>query len=412
MHTDWSRRDFLHSLGITTAGLMAAGYTATARGYAANESIHVACLGTGGRMLGKLMPSLRGIAGVRLVAACDVWERRLAESAKQLDPQAALVRDYRELLDRPEIDAVIIASPDHWHVPMAVDACAAGKHVYVEKPLTHDLAEGQRIIDAQNRYQCIVQVGMQQRSMPHVQHGREIVQSGALGRIHKVKLTWNRNAARHRVNTAEVDPAAVDWGRFLGAARQQPFHAYRFRNWRWFWDFGGGILTDLMVHWLDVANFYLGLEHPQTAATIGDNFQTADLWETPDTVQTLLHYPGQQVQVHFEGTFVNARSASMIEFMGTEGSLYVDRGRYELHPERRSTLEPIQWVLGSGPRGADFYDQPDGETLHLANWLQCIRSGDRPNAPAEAGVTAVLGAHLANIAYRKNQVARWSEHAG
>ncbi len=131
---------------------------------------------------------------------------------------------------------------------------------------------------------------------------------------------------------------------------EQPFDPYRFRNWRWFWDFGGGILTDLMVHFLDVANWYLDLDHPQTAATIGDHFQAAGLWQTPDTVQTLLHYPAQGVQIYFEGTFINARNAAMLEFMGSEGTLYLDRGRYEVIPERRSKLEASEQVIGEGPR--------------------------------------------------------------
>src|SRR5690606_34340711 len=152
-----------------------------------------------------------------------------------------------------------------WHVPMAVDACQARKDVYVEKPLTHDVAEGQRIIDAQNQYKRIVQVGMQQRSMPHFQKGLEIIRAGKLGTIHKVHLTWNRNSARGKKVSYGIDPKSVDWKQFLGSAPEQPFDEYKFRNWRWFWDFGGGILTDLMVHYIDVANWYLDLDHPETA---------------------------------------------------------------------------------------------------------------------------------------------------
>jgi predicted dehydrogenase len=162
-----------------------------------------------------------------------------------------------------------------------------------------------------------------------------------------------------------------------------------------------------MVHWIDVANWLLDLDHPQTAVTIGDQFMAQGLWETPDTMQTLLRYPDKQVEAYFEGTFVNARNASMIEFMGTEATLYIDRGRYELIPERRSKLEPKQRILGQGPRGQDFYLQPDGELVHLTNWIECIRSRSRPTAPAEAGVAAVTAAHLGNRAYREQKVATW-----
>ncbi len=206
--------------------------------------------------------------------------------------------------------------------------------MYVEKPLTHDLAEGQAVIDAQNKHKRVVQVGTQQRSMPQFQKAEEIVRSGQLGKIHKVHLTWNRNTPRGTKGKLNIDPKTVDWKRFLGNARSQPFDEYRFRNWRWFWDFGGGIFTDLMVHFIDVAHWFLDLDHPQVAASIGDHFMAKDLWETPDTVQTLLRYPDKELQVYFEGTFVNARNAAMIEFMGSDATLYLDRGRYEIHPER------------------------------------------------------------------------------
>jgi len=298
---------------------------------------------------------------------------------------------------------VVIASPDHWHVPMTIAACAAGKDVYVEKPLTHKLEEGQAIIDAQNQHRRIVQVGTQQRSMPQFHKARELLKAGRIGKVFKVHLTWNRNSDRLRRGPLGIDPGKVDWKAFLGNAPAQPFDEYRFRNWRWFWDFGGGLLTDLMVHYIDVVHWFLDLDLPLQATTIGSHFLAKGIWETPDTVQTLLLYPGD-VQVYFEGTFSNARNGAMLEFMGTDATLYLDRGRYEIHPERgQGSYE--EWVLGSGKRGQDFYDKPDGEKLHLTNWLECVRTRQRPTAPAEAGVSAAAAAHLANRALRTNQVA-------
>jgi predicted dehydrogenase len=353
------------------------------------------------------MTSLASIPGVKIVGVCDIWEKHLEAGKKLADPQAFATDDYHAVLERKDVDAVLIGSPDHWHVPMTVDACAAGKDVYVEKPLTHDVSEGQAVIDAQNNHKRIVQVGTQQRSMPHFQKAYEILKRGDLGHIYKVHLTWNRNTPRHRRNPLNIDPRTVDWKKFLGNAPDQPFDEYRFRNWRWFWDFGGGIFTDLMVHYIDVAHWFLDLDHPESAVSIGDHFMTQDLWETPDTVQTILRYPEQEVQVYFEGTFVNARNAAMLEFMGSEATLYLDRGRYEIHPERKKKIEYSELILGTGPRGADFYDQPDGETLHLANWVECVRSRNKPNAPAEAGVGAASAAHMANQALRSGQTANW-----
>jgi len=399
------RRQFLSQ---ATATVAAAGAARSAHAAAA-DTIHVGCIGTGGRCR-RLMSRLAMIDGVRITAVSDVWDHHLAEGKKLADKRAATFPDYRKLLERKDIDAVVIGSPDHWHVPMTVDACGAGKDVYVEKPLTHDLSEGRSVVEAQNRHRRIVQVGTQQRSMPQFQEAYEILKSGELGDIHKVHLCWNRNQSRWGRGKPNVDPATVRWDRFLGGAPEQPFDAYRFRNWRWFWDFGGGIFTDLMVHFIDVAYWFLGLTQPEQATSIGDHFKSAGIWETPDTVQTLLRYPQQQVQAYFEGTFVNARNAAMIEFMGTKANLYLDRGRYEVQPERHSRTEARELILGKAHRGADFYNEVDGALYHLQNWVDCIRSRRRPNCPAEAGVAAASAAHLSNIALRSGEVAHWKQH--
>jgi predicted dehydrogenase len=405
------RRDFLQTASAASAGIFAGLATESALGFVANDTLNVACIGTGGRCR-HLMKSLREIPNVRIAAVCDIYDVNLAEGAKLADPKAIQSKNFHELLERPDIDAVMIGSPDHWHVPMTVAACQAGKDVYVEKPLTHDLKEGAAVVDAQNRHTRIVQVGTQQRSMPHFQKAYEIIKAGTIGKVRKVHLTWNRNQPRFRKSPQNVDPGQVDWKSFLGSAPNQPFDEYRFRQWRWFWDFGGGILTDLMVHYVDVVHWFLEVDHPQAATAVGDHFNSAGVWETPDTIQALLQY-GDDFQVYFEGTFVNARNGAMLEFMGEEATLYLDRGRYEVHPERNKKVQPDELILSTNPpfRGADFYDKPDGEMLHTLNWVECIRSRKTPNAPAEAGVSAASAAHLGNIAYRSSKVAKWQSEA-
>jgi predicted dehydrogenase len=397
---DLSRRSFLKT---SAAGLALSALSAR-RVLGANETLNIGLIGTGGRCR-HLMKALAKVPGTRMAAVCDIYDVHLEQARQMADPRAFVTKHYPEVLARKDIDAVLIASPDHWHVRMTVDACAAGKDVYVEKPLTHSLEEGKAVIDAQTQHRRIVQVGTQQRSMPQFQKGYELLKAGRLGKILKVHLSWNRNSDRLRKNPLNIDPKKVDWKAFLGTARAQPFDEYRFRNWRWFWDFGGGIFTDLMVHFLDVAHWYLDLDHPLQALSIGSQVISQGIWETPDTVQTLLSYP-QGLQVHFEGTFSNARHGAMITFMGSDASLYLDRGRYELIPERGKG-EPEQMILGTGRPGADFYDKPDGELLHLTNWVECIRSRKRPSTPAEAGVSAAAGAHLANQAVRCGGVAAW-----
>lgn len=383
--------------------------------YPANDTVRIGCIGTGGRAQ-VLMKNIESVKGASLAAVCDVWDENLQKAKAIAGPSAFSTKNYQDILGRKDIDAVLIGAPDHQHVPLTIAACNAGKDVYVEKPLTHDLSEGSAVIDAQNRNRRIVQVGMQQRSMPHIQQGYDMVKAGKIGHVYKVHLTWNRNQPRWVRPDYKIDPKSVNWSAWLGSARNQPFDEYKFRQWRWFWDFGGGIFTDLMVHWIDVVHWFLDLEHPDEATSIGDMFMAKDLWQTPDTVQTLLRYKDKQVQVYFEGTFVNARNAAMVEFMGTDGTLYIDRGRYELHPERVKAFgapaqppkfEYSELILGSGPRGADFYDKPNGELVHLQHWIDCVRSRRKPNAPAEAGVNSASAAHLANRALRSGQVARW-----
>jgi predicted dehydrogenase len=398
-----TRRSFLLASGAVIAG-------SSATSFAANETLNVGLIGTGGRCQA-LTKSLLTIPNVRVVAISDVREDSITGAKKLVGDKVAVFKHFPDLLERKDVDAVLIASPDHWHVPMAVAACEAKKDVYVEKPLTHDLSEGKAVIDAQNKHERIVQVGTQQRSMPHIIKAREIIQGGGVGKVVKVHMTWNRNTDRLRRNKDSLDPSSVDWKGWLGHAKPQKYDEYRMRNWRWFWDFGGGLFTDLMVHWIDVAHWILDVDHPEKAVSLGQHTVSEGVWETPDTVQTVLSYKGG-IQMHFEGTFANAREGAHIVFMGTEANLYIDRGAYVLTPELRSkTAKPNELILSTNPkhRGADFYDKPDGELVHLTNWVECVKSRKKPSAPAEGGVGSASAAHLANMALRNGGVAVWKE---
>jgi predicted dehydrogenase len=400
---DVSRRTFL----MTSAAALAAAGAPAARARSANDTLNIGCIGTGGRCQ-TLMKSLVKVPNVRIAAVCDIYDAHLDAARKIADPKAVATKVYKEILDNKDIDAVLIGAPDHWHVPMAVAAVAAGKDVYVEKPLTHKLEEGKIILEAQSKSKQIVQVGMQQRSMPHIAKARDLIKEGRIGKVYKVHLTWNRNGDRVQKRPLNIDPKTVDWKSFLGDAPAQPFDEYRFRNWRWFWDFGGGVFTDLGVHWLDVADWLLDLDHPLRATAIGSHFNSKGVWETPDTAETLLLYPND-VNVYFEATFSNARYGAMIEFMGTDATLNIDRGGYQIFPERdKGQFEEL--ILGTDKkRGRDFYDNPDGELLHLTNWVECVRSRKEPHAPVEAGVRAAAAMHLANLALRSGQMATWKE---
>ncbi len=398
-----SRRQALATLGASTLALAS---VESARGYLANDTINVACIGTGGRCR-HLMERVLKIEGVKIVAVCDVQTDRRAAAAELAGGSGvAQELDFRKLLDRADIDAVVIASPDHWHVPMTIAACEAGKDVYVEKPLTHSIEEGAAVIAAEKKSNRIVQVGTQQRSMPHLIEARELVRQGVLGPVRKIHMTWNRNQPRWGKPEINYDQKLVDWGMFLGNAPAQPFDPYRMWNWRWFWDFGGGILTDLMVHWMDTAFWMLDLHAPRSAVTIGHHFKAKDVWETPDTIQTLIDFGDDNIQAHFEGTFVNHQRRAHLMLMGEDASLVCDRGAYFIVPERGKNVEPRERIDGANPlRGLDFYEDVDCANYHLRNWVDCIRTRNRPACTAEDGVRAALPAHLGNIAYREAKVA-------
>src|SRR5262245_15391713 len=302
-----SRRSFIKTTAAAGTVSLLAGPAIGAQG--ANERINIGLIGTGGRCR-HLMQALARVPNTRMMAVCDVYEPHLDLARKLADPKAAAYSDYRQLLNNKEIHAVLIASPDHWHVPMTVDAMAAGKDGYVEKPPTPSPAQDKIILDALGKHKRSVQVGTQQRSMTHIVRARELVREGRLGNVHKVHLTWNRNTDRVRRGPQNVERKRLDWNAFLGNAPKQDFDEYRFRNWRWFWDFGNGILTDLMVHFIDVVHWYFDLDHPLRAVTVGNNYTSEGVWQTPDTIQTLLTYQTDKhkMQVYFEGTFCNARN--------------------------------------------------------------------------------------------------------
>ena len=391
-----TRRTALETFGVTlAAGTMLHG--------APSETIRLGCIGTGGRCRA-LMKSLLTIPNVSIVALSDVRLDALAQAKALVGDKVTTFADYRKLLDDKTIDAVVIGSPDHWHVPMTIDGVAAGKDVYVEKPLTHSLEEGEKVIQAVRKSKQVVQIGTQQRSMEHIQKAREAVEAGKIGKVYRVHMSWNRNSDRIKKGEPATNASNVNWKAFLGNAADQPFDDYKMRNWRWFWDFGGGIFTDLMVHWVDVAHWVLNLESPLNAASLGTMVNAKGVWETPDMVQTILEYK-DGVQMFFEGGFSNARHGSRIEFMGTEGTIYVDRGRFEIIPDWNRKIKAEEMVLGTGRRGADFYEKPDGERVHLENWINAMRTRKDPSSPVEAGVHAAAAAHLANKALRSGKTA-------
>jgi len=386
-----NRRDFLRNSVLLTA-------LSTSRILGANERIRVAGLGTGGRC--SYLLSLASKAGAEIVALCDVYEpRRLAAKEKLAPGASAEYVDYREVLDRKDVDGVIIGSPDHWHVAMTLDAIRSGKDVYVEKPVSHTIEEGERLEKAMAGSRQVVQVGYQQRSWEHFQAGREVVASGKLGKITLVLASWYQDYLNLLGGASPVDAQKLDWKRFLGTAPEQPFDPLRFTKWRWFWDFGGGHLTDLYSHFCDVIHWYMGQESPQMAQTMGGR-NALPAFECPDTINAAYEYPG--FDVVYNGSLVGSLEGGNIIFRGSSAMLKINRDGFAVYPERVVPFEKTQYPE---PEIA-MRSLGDGTVDHVKNFLDCMRSRKTPNADVRSAVAAARAAHLGNLAYRKGTPAR------
>ena len=356
-------------------------------------------IGTGGRARG-LMNLLKKLPGNDMVAVCDVYEPRLLQAAEIAGTAAAKVVDYRQILDNREIDAVVIGTPDHWHKTITLDAVAAGKDVYVEKPVSHSIAEGAEMVRVIEASKQIVQTGTQQRSWDHWLLGKQIVESGRLGQITFVQTYWYQHATAGKYPEVSLDK--LDWKRWLGSAPDQPFRPERFFQWRHFWNFGGGCLTDLMTHWIDVVHWYMDVEAPLSAATTGRNYNIT-LWEAPDTVSTTLEFPKNFMTVYL-GTYVSRVDDGGLEFRGDRGTLKVDRARLAFY------RDDAAWAAGTLAPEPDIYvrSSGDGTLSHLQNWLDCIRSRKLPTAHIRVAHQAARTAHIANAALHAGHLVRWN----
>ena len=384
-----NRRQFL---ATSTTALTA---LSQSRVLGANDRIRIGAIGVGGRMQ-QLLNCLSKNGGNEIAAVCDVYEPRRKSTKEKFAPNAEEYLEYRKILDRTDIDAVFIAAPDHWHVQMTMDAVAAGKDVYVEKPVTRSLEEGPVLVKAVRDSNRIVQTGMQQRSWEHFQTAVDMIHAGKLGQINLVRTYWFQNYARRSL--PQIDLAKLDWKAWLGSRAQRPFALEVFFHWRWFWDFGGGALTDLFTHWVDVVHWAMQSDTPQVAQTLGNQYQFKE-WDCPDTIQASFQYP--TFMTIYDGTMDCSLEDGGLVFRGSQAMLKLDRMRLTVYPEGANFVvaktEPILDVASKG----------DGTIAHTQNFLDCVRSRKQPNAPVEAGVAAARAAHIGNLALRKGQRVSW-----
>jgi predicted dehydrogenase len=333
--------------------------------------------------------------GTEIVALCDVYEPRLRAVKEKLAPGAAGYADYRELLDRKDIDAVVIGSPDHWHVPMTIDAVKAGKDVYVEKPVSHGIEEGARLEQVVAASKQIVQVGYQQRSWEHFKVAREVITGGKLGKITLILASWYQNYLRNRGSAPQVEVEKLDWKKFLGPAPNQPFDALRYTRWRWFWDFGGGHLTDLYSHYCDVIHWYMGEDSPLAAQATGGRNALPE-FECPDTISAAYEYPGG-FNVVYNGSLVGSLDGGNILFRGSQAMMKINRDGFAVY---REGVVPAEKTYYPDPEDA-MQSGGDGTISHVNNFLECVRSRKAPASDVKSAVATARAAHLGNMAYRK-----------
>jgi predicted dehydrogenase len=399
-----SRRTFLITAsGIALAARPLAAQTANASIQGANDRIRIGIIGTGGRARG-MMTQLKGLRGTELAAVCDVYEPRRLQAAEIAGASVAQYTDYRRILDDRQIDAVLIGSPDHWHKSMTIDAVAAGKDVYVEKPISHSIAEGVEMVKAVESSKQIVQTGTQQRSWDHFILGKQLIDAGRLGQITFVHTYWYQHA---RAGTyAPVTMDKLDWKGWLGPAPDQPFRPERFYRWRHFWDFGGGGITDLMTHWIDVVHWYMDVDAPTSAVATGRNYNLKT-WEAPDTVNATLEFP-KNFMAAYLGTYVSRVDDGGLEFRGELGTLKIDRARLAFY------RDDAAYAPGTHTPEPEIYmrSSADGTVTHLQNWLDCIRSRKTPNAPIRAGHAAARTSHIANASLRGGRAVKWNASTG
>jgi predicted dehydrogenase len=382
---------------------------------AASDQVNIGAIGINGMGWSNVMGALK-VPGVNLVALCDVdknvLDRRLKDLAK-MNVDASKIRtygDYRKLLEQKDIDAVIIGTPDHWHALIMIEACQQGKDVYVEKPVGNSIGECRMMMAAQKRYNRVVQAGQWQRSQQHFKDAVDFVYSGQLGNIRTVKVWCYQGWVKPMpVQPDSAPPPGVDYKTWLGPAETRPFNASRFHfNFRWFWDYAGGLMTDWGVHLLDYGLLGMKADVPKTVVSLGGRFAYPGMaQETPDTLTALYEFDGfNLVWDHAMGIDNGSYGRDHgIAYIGNNGTLILDRGGWEVIEENQSKNKVSMPRVKASDNGVD---------KHWVNFISVVRSRkmNELHCPIEAGAHVATVAQMGNISFRSGQRVIWDKTAG
>ena len=421
-----TRRQFLKLAGATTM----LGHSATtlaaqdAKPVAPSDRVRVALLGAGGMGQGDTKTALL-VPGVELVAAADIYDGRFEEVKKKFGKDIATTRDYRELLDRKDIDAVIVAPPDHWHAQMTIDALEKGKDVYCEKPMMHTIDEGARMLEAQKKTGRILQVGSQCVSSVVYEKARELFAAGALGKVNLIEGWTNRNSvmgALHWPIPKDASPQTIDWDRFLGRAPKRPFEPARLFRWRLYNDYGTSITGDLFVHLFSGMHFVTGARGPSRVFCSGGLRYWTDGREIPDVLVAIFDYPAQgaapafnlTLKVNFvDGGVTSEWGDSGFRFVGSEGLMSLNGEAVTV--SRRPPLA-TDWDAerpkdaGLAEATGHTFAAPEGyddRLDHFRNFFAAVRSRKPVVEDALFGLRAAAPSLLCNLSYEKSRPVAW-----
>ena len=414
------RREFMKRAGAGTAAA-GIGFPALGKGAQASPSdrVRVGVVGTGQQGRGDLR-AFREQPDAEIVAVCDVYKPNLDLGVRDSGGKAQTYTDFRQVLDRKDIDAVIVGTPDHWHPLVMVEACKAGKDVYVEKPICHTVDEGILMVEAARKHNRVVQVGTQQRSGIHFQKAVKLVQDGFIGKVSFVR-TWNYANEYPQGIGRPADsgpPADLDWNAWLGPAPKVAFNWNRFgpdpnlpprwSTFRYFWDYAGGYMTDWGVHLIDIVQWAMKVEGPSVIAGMGGKYYIQDNAETPDTLQVTYEYRNPDFVCVYENRWDNANSMYHkgygIEFHGTDGTLFVDRSGFEVFPETRQDL-PHHEVARTA--SMQMRSVNNSHSDHVRNFLDCMKSRRRPISDIAIGHRSTSACLLGNVAFRSRERIEW-----
>lgn len=401
-----TRRNFV-------AAMSAASYN---RVQGANDRVQVGFIGYG--LIGRQHTAdFKNQKDVDMAAMSEVYQPRLEEGLQECGPRAKGYKDFRKLLENKEIQAVVVSTPDHWHALMTIMACAAGKDVYVEKPLTLFIDEGKWMVQAARKFKRVVQVGTQQRSGLHYQKGRKLVREGYLGKVTNVRMTAFRNITPGFGKMADAPvPSEIDYDMWLGPAPKRPYNQLRsLYHFRWFWDYSGGQMTNLGAHHIDIAQWFLNVKGPSLVSSIGGRYALDSDGDTPDTQDAIFQYPNCTAICSLREA-AQGKPAGGLEFFGTRAHMTIGRSGFDIATEMKidpnnavpqfkghsaggvakSQVKPEPYTTAIKEKGSSD-EQFD---LHVRNFLDCVKTRQRPIADVQDGHQITTACHLANISLR------------